>query len=143
MKVSAIIIDDEQNNIDNLVSLLKKHCPDVTVVGSALSADEGKALINEYDPDLIFLDIQMPGKNGFDLLKSLSDYSFEVIFVTAHDKYGIQAVKFSALEYLLKPINIPELQSAVQKAVAKTTVKKSNLRLENLIKHLKQNREKH
>lgn len=138
----ALIIDDEPNNIDNLTALLGKHCPDVIMAGSAGQADEGKKLILELGPDLVFLDIQMPGKNGFDLLSSLDSYGFEIIFVTAYDQYGIQAVKFAALDYLLKPVNIEELKKAVQKAVEKSRLKKQNLQLENLIHLLKQQQQK-
>ena len=134
--ISAVIIDDEKNNIDNLQNLLSRHCPQVTVRAVALNADEGEKIIRELEPELVFLDIQMPGRNGFDLLKSLNHYSFGIIFVTAFDQYGIQAVKFSAIDYLLKPVDAGELTEAVQKAIEKTSLKKQNLRLENLIQVL-------
>ena len=140
--IKAVIIDDEQNNIDNLQILLQQYCLQVTVVAFALNAVEGKKIILQHEPDLIFLDIQMPEKSGFDLLKSLPDYSFEIIFVTAYDKYGIQAVKFAAIDYLLKPIDINELQNAVQKAVIKCKVKQQNLQLQNLIQLLQQQNQK-
>lgn len=142
MQVKAIIVDDEQNNLDNLCQLLKKNCPEVNVVATALNAEDGISAIKKQQPDLVFLDIQMPGKNGFELLKELTDYSFEIIFVTAHDQYGIQAVKFSAIEYLLKPINIDELKIAVQKVIQKDILKKQNLQLENLLQFLQQNQQK-
>jgi len=134
--IKSVIIDDEQNNIDNLTRLLQKHCPEVTVAATAMNADDGKKIIFEQKPDLIFLDIQMPEKNGFELLRSLSNYSFEIIFVTAFDKYGIQAVKFSAIDYLLKPINIEELKEAINRAITKISQKKQNLQLENLLQLL-------
>ena len=140
--INAIIIDDEQNNIDNLSILLQQNCPQVNVVAVALNADEGKKIILKHNPDLAFLDIQMPDKNGFDLLKSLPDYSFEIIFVTAYDQYGIQAVKFSAIDYLLKPINIDDLKTAVEKVEKKSYIKKQNLQLENLIQLLQQKQHK-
>ncbi len=141
--IRAILVDDEQNNIDNLKKLLEKYCPEVAVISMTTSAIDGKKMITEQKPDLIFLDIQMPDKNGFELLKSLDSYSFEVIFVTAFDKYGIQAVKFSAIDYLLKPINIEELKSAVNKAAEKIVQKKQNYQLENLLRLLQQQREEH
>lgn len=141
--IRAILVDDEQNNIDNLRKLLEKYCPEVAVISMTTSAIDGKKMITEQKPDLIFLDIQMPDKNGFELLKSLDSYSFEVIFVTAFDKYGIQAVKFSAIDYLLKPINIEELKSAVNKAAEKIVQKKQNYQLENLLRLLQQQREEH
>jgi len=140
--INAVIIDDEQNNINNLAALLSKHCPQVKLIGKAMNATEGEQLIRLSNPDLVFLDIQMPGKNGFELLKSLDDYSFEIIFVTAFDQYGIQAVKFSAIDYLLKPVDVEELKTAVQKAVDKSTSKKQNLQLENLIRLLSQEKQK-
>ncbi|MBA2250297.1 MAG: response regulator transcription factor [Chitinophagaceae bacterium] len=143
--INAIIIDDEPNNIKNLELLLRLHCPEVKVVSTALNADEGIIMITQFKPELVFLDIQMPGKNGFELLQSLQDYSFEVIFVTAYDQYGIQAVKFAAIDYLLKPINTEELKIAVQKAVKRNSDHKQNVQLENLIRLLekKQDKEEH
>jgi len=140
--IHAVIIDDEQNNIDNLSILLKQHCPQVNVVSTAKSASEGENIILIHAPDLVFLDIQMPERSGFDLLKSLNNYSFEIIFVTAYDQYGIQAVKFAAIDYILKPINIEELKLAVQKVIQKSALKKQNLQLDNLIKLLKQKHQK-
>lgn len=140
--IQTIIIDDEQNNIDNLQILLQQYCPQINVIAAALNANEGKKIILQHQPDLVFLDIQMPEKNGFDLLKSLPDYSFEIIFVTAYDQYGIQAVKFAAIDYLLKPIDINELQNAVQKAIKKCAVKQQNLQLQNLIQLLQQQNQK-
>jgi two-component system, LytTR family, response regulator len=140
--MNTIIIDDEQNNIDNLSVLLGKYCPNVTIVATALNAHHGEEKILAYQPDLVFLDIQMPEKNGFELLKSLKSLSFEVVFVTAYDQYGIQAVKFSAIDYLLKPLSIEDLKTAVQKAAVKSAQKKQNLQLENLIQLLQQKQQK-
>lgn len=142
MSVKAIIIDDEQNNIDNLFYLLQEHCPGVAVVVTATTADKGISIIQKWKPELLFLDVEMPGKNGFDLLKSLTSYSFEIIFVTAYDHYGIQAVKFSAIDYLLKPINIDELKFAVSKAVHKIKEKGQNLQLENLLQLLQKSQQR-
>jgi two-component system LytT family response regulator len=145
MLLKAVVIDDEENNVENLSILLQKNCPQVTVVASARNAIDGEKIILQHEPDIVFLDIQMPGKSGFDLLTSLTDYSFEVIFVTAFDQYGIQAIKFSAIDYLLKPVNPVELKQAVQKALSRYSQKKQNLQLENLIQYLQQqhNREQH
>ncbi|NRF41783.1 LytTR family DNA-binding domain-containing protein [Pedobacter foliorum] len=131
--IRAVIIDDEKNNIENIVQLLQKHELPVTIVGSATDADDGVATIAATNPDLLFLDIQMPEKNGFDVLKALPHHQFEVIFVTAFDQYGIQAVKFSAIDYLLKPINPDELKVSIHKVEAKLNRKKENLQLENLM----------
>jgi two-component system LytT family response regulator len=131
--IRAVIVDDEKNNIDNLQRLLQKHCPQVEVAAFALSAADGAKVTSQHQPDLVFLDIQMPGKNGFEMLQSLSQHDFEIIFVTAFDQYGIQAVKFSAIDYLLKPVNADELKIAVEKAIVKSKQRKQNLQLENLL----------
>ncbi len=120
----SIIIDDEPNNIENLRIILQEHCPQLKVVATATNADEEKALISLHQPDLLFLDIQMPNKNGFDLLQSLPAYAFEVIFVTGFDKYGIQAIRFSAIDYLLKPIALADLKTAIERAEKKISEKR-------------------
>ncbi|HEY5463723.1 MAG TPA: LytTR family DNA-binding domain-containing protein [Hanamia sp.] len=140
--VTGVIIDDEENNIVNLQLLLQKHCSGITVAATANNANDGITIIQQYKPDVVFLDIQMPGKNGFQLLQALPQTDFEIIFITAYDKYGIQAVKIAALDYLLKPIKTAELQQAVQKAIAKSSAKKQNLQLEHFIALLQQNQNK-
>lgn len=131
--LSAIIVDDEISNIENLTILLQKYCPKISVVATATNAEQGLLLIREVKPAILFLDIQMPGKDGFDLLKGITNPDFEVIFVTAYDQYAIQAIKFSAIDYLLKPVNINELVNAVDRAALTAEKKKHNERLENLI----------
>lgn len=140
MSIKAVLIDDELHNLENLRELLGRYCPQIVVCATALNADDGKTIILKYEPEIVFLDIQMPGKNGFDLLKGLNSYDFEVIFVTAHDQYAIQAMRMSAIDYLLKPINIEELQSAVDAAIKKHKQKAQNRQLENLIDLLKTQR---
>lgn len=142
MSISAVLIDDEKNNLDNLQELLHTYCPKVSISATALNAEDGKLIIGKHQPELVFLDIQMPQKTGFDLLKELNNYDFEVIFVTAHDQYAIQALRFAAVDYLLKPININELQSAVDRAVKKCKLKVQNKQLENLIHLLKSHQNK-
>src|SRR5262245_30857068 len=129
-KLRAILIDDEKNNLDNLAQLLRTYCPAVEVVAVAMNADDGKTSIEQQHPDLVFLDIQMPGKNGFELLKELKEYDFELVFVTAFDQYAIQAIKFSAADYLLKPINPQELQQAVERISAKNNQHAQNAQLQ-------------
>lgn len=140
--IRAVIIDDEPHNVTNLLKLLDRHCPEVEVTGTALNAEEGKTLIEQDQPDMLFLDISMPGGTGFDLLRSLGQTNFDVIFVTAFNQFGIQAVKFSALDYLLKPIDPEELKSAVAKAILHKDVKQRGAQLENLIQILKHRQEK-
>ncbi|MGF7082658.1 LytR/AlgR family response regulator transcription factor [Mucilaginibacter sp. UYCu711] len=137
MSIKAIIIDDEVNNIENLQIIIKEYCTGVEVIETAQNVDMGLELINAHNPDLVFLDIQMPGKSGFDLLTALPKIHFEIIFITAYDKYGIRAIKFSALDYLLKPINIEEFKTAIAKAKEKIEAKKQNLNIENLLQYLK------
>jgi two-component system LytT family response regulator len=134
--IKSIIVDDEPKSRNNLRDLLGEYCRQVEIVGEAASASEALKLIKQHSPDLIFLDIEMPGGSGFDLLKSLSNQNFEVIFVTAFDKYGIQAVKFCAIDYLLKPIDIFELSKAVEKAQLQIVKKKENQRLAELVANL-------
>lgn len=133
----ALIIDDEPGNIETLEHLLKTHCPNVEVAGSALNAAQALILISELKPDLIFLDIQMPGESGFHLLRQFHRCDFEIIFVTAYDQYGIQAIKFSAIDYLLKPVQPEDVRSAVEKVQKKIDQKKENLLLVNLLNYLK------
>lgn len=140
--INALLIDDELSNLQNLGRLLTKQCPEITIVGSTHHVREAASLIQQTAPDLLFLDIQMPGMNGFELLESLPDHSFELIFVTAHDQYGIQAVKFAAIDYLLKPIDIPELKKAVAKVVARRAQRAQNLQLQHLLHYLKQQTDK-
>jgi two-component system LytT family response regulator len=132
----AIIIDDEANNVDNLTLLLEKYCPQVTVVGAASDSDSGIALIARLQPELVFLDIQMPGKSGFEMLQALPKRDFEVIFVTGFDQYGILAIRFAAIDYLLKPIDHQELQAAVERAAIRIGQKKQNAQIENLMQLL-------
>lgn len=113
--MKAIIIDDEMDSRTILANYLKKYCPDVTVCDLADSVDSGLLAIKKHSPDIVFLDIEMPYGNGFDLLDKLTDISFETIFVTAFDHYAIQALNQSAAYYLLKPIDIDELIKAVDK----------------------------
>lgn len=143
MSIKAILVDDEKNNLINLEQLLKVYCPAVEVVATAMNAAAGKTAILQQRPDLVLLDIQMPGKNGFDLLRELHQYDFEVIFVTAYDQYAIQAVRFAAVDYLLKPVNIDELQAAVDRAIARSRDKKKNVQLENLLQLLQGQKDDH
>lgn len=137
----SIIIEDESPNRENLRALLKRYCPQVEVIAEAADVEEGLKVINQYKPDLLFLDIQLHGRSGFELLKQLSEITFEIIFITAYNNYGIQAIKFAALDYLLKPIDIEELQLAVKKASDKLSKKNINERLEYLVDYLKTGRE--
>ena len=111
----AVIIDDETNAREALTNLLRILCPEVEICGEAKNADLGIELIKKEKPNVVFLDIQMPGKTGFDLLSSFGKVDFGVIFTTAYQEYAIRAFRFSAIDYLLKPIDPDELQAAVEK----------------------------
>ena len=134
--MKAIIVEDEAKNISKLRSLLEKFCPSIELAGTAMDADSGIVLIGQTKPDLLFLDIQMPGKSGFDMLAELGNYEFEVIFVTAFDQYGIKAIKFSALDYLLKPVKPKDLILAVEKAIKKSGQKRTSQQIANLLQQL-------
>lgn len=123
--IKSLIIDDELNNCHNLQNILARYCPEVDVLGMAHNATEGLELILKEQPDLVFLDIQMPGGSGFDLLASIKNPDFDVIFVTAYNQYAIKAIRMSAIDYLLKPINILELREAVSRVKAKNELKSS------------------
>jgi two-component system, LytTR family, response regulator len=113
--IKAIIIDDEKNALEVLEMQLNRFCKDVTVVAACDGGIKGIAAIKKHDPDLVFLDIEMPHKNGFDVLNETKGMNYDVIFTTAYDQFAIKAFKFSALDYLLKPVDILELQDAVEK----------------------------
>ena len=137
--LNAIIIDDEFANRELMSNLLETYCPDVTIAGLANGVDEGYKIICEKKPNLVFLDIQMPNGNGFQLLEKFKEIFFDIIFVTSYDQYAINAIKFSALDYLLKPIDITELKSAVEKAVKKVEKENKFQLYENLLNNLNPN----
>lgn len=115
MNIRTVIIDDEKHSVETLRWKLEKCCPDIEVVDTFLDPVAGLEYLQQHPPDLLFLDIAMPRMTGFDVLEKLSSIPFDVIFTTAYDDFGIQAIKFSALDYLLKPIQNQELEEAVQK----------------------------
>ena len=134
--MNAIIIDDEQKAIQILSSFLLEYCPQVNIIDTANSLETGLHSITSHQPDLIFLDIEMPGGSGFDLLKKLPHLNFEIIFVTSHEDYAIEAIKFCAIGYILKPIREVELLAAVNQASFKISQKEENLRNKQLLQNL-------
>lgn len=118
-KIKSILIDDERNGREILLALLEKFCPAIEVLGTADSGESGLKLIQQFQPQLVFLDINMPGMNGFEMLEKLDQINFEVVFVTAHDDFALKAFKFSAVDYVLKPIDLEDLQKAVKKVEEK------------------------
>ncbi len=117
--IKAMIVDDEQSSIDLLQWLAEQYCPDISSIRSARSVQEAIPLIRAFKPDILFLDIQMPHQSGFDLLTTIDHWEFEVIFTTAYNEFAIQAIRFSALDYLLKPVDEAELRKAVERYKAK------------------------
>lgn len=114
--ISAFIVDDEKHSREVLRTLIAAFCPNIMVAGEAESVGKAHAAILSCKPDLVFLDVQMPTGNGFELLKKFDPLPFDVIFVTSYDQYAINAIKFSALDYLLKPVDIAQLKDAARKA---------------------------
>ena len=136
--LTAIIIDDERRSRNTLRQKLAQHCPEVQVIAECESGEEGIKRIEEKDPAIVFLDVEMPRMNGFTMLQQLCNRNFEVIFVTAYDHYAIQAIRFSALDYLVKPIEIEELRRAIRMVEEKQRQSLPNQRLELLLQNLEQ-----
>ena len=136
MSIKTIIVEDELNNLEHLQRLIEAHATDVTVLATASTVADARAMIEQYRPDIVLLDIQLKESTGFDLLTTLPSISFEIIFITAYDSYAIQAIKFSALDYLLKPVTAGDLQMAVAKAAARIQQKQKDQKLDNLLAFL-------
>lgn len=138
MKLKAIIVDDEKHSRETLKNLLENFCKNVDVVGLAATVNEALDLIPKSQPDVVFLDIELQSGTGFDILTQLPEINFEVIFTTAFDQYAIKAVKFSSLDYLLKPIDLEELQQAVEKAKQAKDKIEYNKQLKTLLQNINQ-----
>lgn len=119
IRLKVIIVDDEQDAVNFIHSIINEYCPGLEVVGIAFNKADGLKQINNKQPDLVFLDVEMPQGSGFDLLAQLPEKKFDVIFITAFNHYAIKAIKFSAVDYILKPINIQEFILAVEKVIEK------------------------
>lgn len=132
----AIIVDDERKSRETLQTLIEKYCEGVFIVGTADGVENAQNLIQNQQPDVVFLDISMPDGTGFDLLRGLSKIEFEVIFVTAYDNYALQAIKANALDYILKPISIDDLQVAIQKAFGRLKEKNTEGSIKFLLEQL-------
>lgn len=134
--IRAIIIDDEANNQELISNLLKAYAENIEVVALANSVETAYKAISEHQPDLIFLDIQMPDGTGFDLLKKFEKINFKIIFVTAHQEFAIEAFKYSALDYLLKPLSPANLIEAVKKVEESMSSEDLNLKLKTLLSNI-------
>lgn len=133
--LTAIIIDDESSSRNALRQKLINHCADIIVIAECENGEEGIKNIEEKNPDIIFLDVEMPRMNGFTMLQQLHNRNFELIFITAYDHYAIKAIKFSALDYLVKPFEVADLKSAVEKVVQRRNQAHRNDRLELLLQN--------
>ncbi len=123
--MKTLIVEDNPSVKRILTDSLHNYCPEVQIIGTADGVMGGVELAKKHKPELLFLDVEMPDGTGFDLLKSITPVDFQVIFITAHEKYAVKAIKFSALDFLLKPIDIDELIMAVDKA--KTALNQSGV----------------
>jgi len=132
--ITALIVDDEAASRNGLAQLIHEFVPEVKVIGKADSVKSATEQIKELNPDIVFLDVEMPGKDGFELIAETDPADFEVIFTTAHEQYALKAIKASAIDYLLKPINPEELKSAIKKVEVKKGL--GNKKLETFMSHV-------
>lgn len=135
--IKTVIIEDEQKSREMLAGIIQKNCPQLQIVGLAKNVNDGVEAIKKENPDLVFLDISMPDGSGFDLLEKVQGHKFELIFATASDQHAIRAIKYSACDYLLKPIDIEELKTAVEKVAQKKNASPNMENLNFLIQQLK------
>lgn len=131
--LKTFIVEDEPLVLQSMIALLEKYCPEVEIVGSAGELKEALHLIPQHQPELLILDIQLKEGTSFELLKNLPTLNFEVIFVTAFSQYAIKAIKFNALDYLLKPVDVDELKEAVQRVGKKKNIKQVNQPLKQFL----------
>lgn len=134
--MQVIIVEDEQKSMDNLTTILQTYCEDIEILGIAKNALEAIKLINSTAPDIVFLDIEMPFGNGFDVLDAAENLDFHIIFTTAYNHYAIKALKCGAIDYLMKPISITELVEAINKA-KHINQKESDKANNNLLSNIK------
>lgn len=135
--IKAVIIDDELPSVETLMWKLENYCPQVEVVQTYTNPVEALDYLKKTPPDLVFLDIEMPMLNGFDILEELGEVNFDVIFTTAYDEFGIQAIKLSALDYLLKPVQNQELKKSVEKFIQKSQPDVSSKKLKVLFQNIR------
>lgn len=134
--IKAVIVDDEAESRQTLSAMLERYCPDVQVLGQYADTDSFAGSIVSNPPDLVFMDISLPGKSGLLFLQEMQDISFEVIFVTAHQEYALQAMRLSAVDYLLKPVQTNELTRAIDSAAKRLTNKEGQLQRQVLLHNL-------
>lgn len=138
MTLKAVIVEDEKHSRETLRTLLEEFCEDVKIIATASSVNEAVKVLSVFSPDVVFLDIELQSGVGFDILNQIKEPNFEIIFTTAFEKYAIKAIKFSSLDYLLKPIDLDELQQAIEKARNRLDKSVSRQQIETLIQNLSQ-----
>jgi len=134
--IKTLVIDDEDKLRKMLIDTLKRYCKDIEIVGEAENVTKGVEIIRQLSPDLVFLDINMPDGTGFDLLSQVKGIDFKLIFVTAYEEYAVKAIKFSALDYILKPIDFDEVILAVEKARNIINQEVYNTKLDSLLTNI-------
>ncbi|HMR90681.1 MAG TPA: LytTR family DNA-binding domain-containing protein [Chitinophagaceae bacterium] len=134
--IRTIIIDDEQNCVESLAFDIGKHCPEIEIIETCTSSKDGLLSIRRHRPDLVFLDVQMPWMNGFEMLEMLDVIDFAIIFTTAYDQFAARAFRLSVVDYLLKPVDINDLQDAVRKASLSINQKKGTANISNLLHNI-------
>ncbi|GAB2521618.1 LytR/AlgR family response regulator transcription factor [Spirosoma aerophilum] len=134
--LNAVLIDDDQSNLSSLSEKLARHCPQIQIRARCDTAQDGQQAIDRLKPDVVFLDIEMPVMNGFLMLQHVSYKQFALIFVTAYDQYAIKAIRYSALDYLVKPVDIDELKAAVAKAEANRLNQSAESQVQVLLEYM-------
>jgi two-component system, LytTR family, response regulator len=136
-KLTTVIIDDEPDAVDFISTIVREYCTELEIKGTAHNVKDGVQIIKDIIPDLLFLDVEMPNGTGFDLLTYFPEKNFDVIFITAFNHYAIRAIKFSAVDYILKPINIEEFIESVNRVIHKHKTVSGNENLEVLLENIR------
>ncbi|MBO9636103.1 MAG: response regulator transcription factor [Chitinophagaceae bacterium] len=134
--IKTILVEDEPRGMNTLRNLLQEYCPEVEVIAESMDTEDAKKQIASLQPELVFMDISLPGKTSFEMLKEMRDIAFEIIFVTAHHQYALQAFRYSAVDYLTKPLDEDLLADAVRRAARKISVNAGGNNLETLLHNL-------
>ncbi|MEO8146500.1 MAG: LytTR family DNA-binding domain-containing protein [Bacteroidia bacterium] len=135
--IRSIIVEDEKKNRDTILKMFEEYFPNIEVLAVCDTTEKGKAAIEQYKPDLAFLDVELPPNTSFQMLEQIGQINFEVIFTTAYDKYALQAIRNSALDYLLKPFTVDDMKQALQRYEEKTNKQNTAMQFQNLFHNLK------
>ena len=140
--LTAVVIEDELSTRETIIGLINSHCPDIKMAGSGYDVKSGIEAINTFKPDILILDVELSDGNAFDILRNVGDINAQVIFVTAHEEYALQAIKFSAFDYLLKPFSINELIETILKAKEAALKNESEISFQTLLTNFENNEDK-